>query len=368
MGGPITSATTTAPPTSSSLPLLSLSSNPLPNGNPSASRRLPPELVRHILTLTADWELATALGIKTSLPPSSPWVEFATPLDRAILRSSLSTVPVEYALAHGETSFTQWGARALIRFSFIPAMQVLLEKEEKQFRDRCTELLPVVASAWGRGDVLKWAKDGKFKLRPDPRTTAEAIDEASRHGQVEMLDFWLESGLPLHYSEAALSSATIKRQLGALEWWKNSGLPLKIGNVLDFASMEGSTVCLDWWARSGLPCRYSKAALYTLSKSGNLASLNWWATSRFPLAYDKEVLVIATRYARVDVLDWWATTPGLDVEFRFFDIEEALEDCVADEQGKERVQRWWEERGYDPLMGANQWMRMRNLREEKEGL
>ncbi|BGP16216.1 hypothetical protein JCM10213_007073 [Rhodosporidiobolus nylandii] len=338
-----------------------------PCSSPSpASLRLPPELLSLILFHTHDWELSTSLGVRTRLPPSSPWVEFATPLDRAILRSPLSPHAISYALAHGHRRFTQWGARVMIRFALLPALEELWREERQQFRERCDELLPVVASAWGRREVLEWAQRRVGGLRPDARTTAEAIDEASRHGQVAMLDFWLSSGLPLHYSEAALSSATIKRQLGALEWWKRSGLPLKIGNVLDFASMEGSTVCLDWWSTSGLPCKYSKAALYTLSKLGNLRSLTWWLSSPFPLAYDAQVLVIATRYARVDVLEWWASS-GLDVEFRFFDIEEALEDCVADGEGKERVVRWWERRGYDTIMGANQWMRLRNLRDGAEG-
>jgi hypothetical protein len=124
---------------------------------------------------------------------------------------------------------------------------------------------------------------------------------------------------------------------------------------------------LDWWANSSLPCRYSKAALYTLSKSGNLPSLHWWLRSPFPLAYDKEVLSIATRHTRLSVLDFWAQAAEekkVELEFRFFDIEEALEDCVADEEGKERVLKWWERRGYDAQMGANQWMRMRNLDEK----
>ncbi|BGO99653.1 hypothetical protein NBRC10513v2_003880 [Rhodotorula toruloides] len=327
----------------------------------AASLRLPPELVSTILTLTDDWELCRTLAVRPTpvsrLPTPAPWQEFATPLDRAILRSSASLTPVKYALAQGHTKFTQWGARVMIRFSLVHVLDFLFQADERQFREECTDLLPVVASAWGRLAVLEWAKDSAFGLRPSPQTTADAIDEASRHGQVEMLDFWLNSGLPLHYSDAALLSATFKRQVRTLEWWKNSGLPLKIGNVLDFASMEGSTVCLDWWANSGLPCRYSKAALYTLSKTGNIPLLTWWHRSRFPLSFDKEVLTIATRFGQTRVLQWWLES-GVEIEYRFFDIEEAIEDCVGD---REAVTRWWEERGYNARMGANQWMRMRKL-------
>lgn len=154
-----------------------------------ASLRLPPELVSLILDYTADWELACALGCSNhpNLNPPAPWLEFATPLDRAILRTSSahSLVPVQYARAHGHTHFTQWGARVMLRFALIDTIDYLFHTDQRQFRQQCEHLLPVVASAWGRRTVLEWAKDSDFKLNPDPRIMAEAIDEASRHGQVQ---------------------------------------------------------------------------------------------------------------------------------------------------------------------------------------
>ncbi|GAA5997630.1 hypothetical protein JCM11641_006942, partial [Rhodosporidiobolus odoratus] len=149
------------------------SSTPVP-----ASRRLPPEIVSVILTFAGDWELANALGVHTRLPTSSPWIEFATPLDRAILRSLNSPHSIPYALAHGQRTFTQWGARVMIRFALIPALEKLWTGEKRQFEERVEELLPVVASAWGRKDVLEWALAREGGMRPDARTTAEAVDEA----------------------------------------------------------------------------------------------------------------------------------------------------------------------------------------------
>lgn len=138
----------------------------------------------------------------------------------------------------------------------VAVLNFFLRTDRAQLRWQCEILLPVVASAWGRVEVLEWARTSGYNLDPKIEIIAEAVDEASRHGQVAVLDFWLNSGLDLDYSEHALQNASIKRQLGVLEWWRTSGLPLKIGNVLDFASMEGTTVCLDWWAASGLPVSY----------------------------------------------------------------------------------------------------------------
>jgi len=99
---------------------------------------------------------------------------------------------------------------------------------------------------------------------------------------------------------------------------------------------------LNWWAKSGLECKYSKMALYHLSCKGNIALLEWWRTSDFPLLYDKDALVGATKHGQTAALDWWLTS-GLKIPYRFFDIEEALEDAVT---GTEETQAWWEKRGF----------------------
>lgn len=161
---------------------------------------------------------------------------------------------------------------------------------------------------------------------------------------------------------------------------------MRLVKQLDFASMEGSTgepcgvlgapmlhlpthtaipaVTLDWWAASGLPVRYSKAALHSLSRTGNVRLLDWWKHSRFALQYDKEVIIIATRHGQTASLTWWLES-GLDMEYRYFDIEEALEDSVA---GKDRAQKWWEALGYDASMNANEWTKLRNFRLQRKVL
>ena len=103
--------------------------------------------------------------------------------------------------------------------------------------------------------------------------------------------------------------------------------------------------------------RYSKAALHSLSRTSNIPLLNWWLHSPHKLLYDKEVILVSTRYGATASLSWWLES-GLEMEYRFFDIEEALEDSVS-AKAKERAQRWWEVLGYDTGMSTNEWTRLR---------
>lgn len=282
--------------------------------------------------MTGDYELAVTLGLPRALPETAPWMEQSTPLDRAILSGQLSSVKSVYLGTEGvngqkgqppQQTFTRWGARCMIRFGYVHLLDWLHSVSPEQMHATCDELLPEVASAWGRVEVLEWAhRASSFGI--SSHLSPRAIDDASRNGHVKILQWWLETGItPLAYSEDALNHATIKKQIPALEWWIASGLPLKIGNVLDFASMvkDGSSDLLDWWNdKSGLKGNYTKVALYEISKRGNVHLLKWWKDSGLPLVYDKEVLIGATKMGKVESLDWWLHSK-LPVSYTFFDVE-----------------------------------------------
>lgn len=109
--------------------------------------------------------------------------------------------------------------------------------------------------------------------------------------------------------------------------------------------------------------RYSAASLWYLSREGNIPLLDWWKQSRFPLKYDKQVVLVATKHGQTAVLTWWLQS-GLDLEYRYFDVEEALEDSIG-ERERQASQAWWEARGYDVGMNNTLWTRPRNMRLEK---
>ncbi|KAI9175718.1 hypothetical protein H9P43_006082 [Blastocladiella emersonii ATCC 22665] len=53
-----------------------------------------------------------------------------------------------------------------------------------------------------------------------------AIDEASKRGNVAVLDLWREMKLPLRYMANALLGAGRGLKYAALDWWRDAGLPL----------------------------------------------------------------------------------------------------------------------------------------------
>lgn len=102
--------------------------------------------------------------------------------------------------------------------------------------------------------------------------------------------------------------------------------------------------------------------MHHLSATGNIALLDWWKASRFALLYDHDALKLATKFGQVASLEWWLQS-GLELEYRFFDIEEAIEDNVV---GRHEVQEFWEGLGYASALSTSDWTKARNLKKQNE--
>lgn len=163
-----------------------------------SSQKLPPEVLEIIFAHTKDWELCHTLGFKSAVPPSSVWLQHATDLDWAVLSGSLQNVQACIVASPDiiESSnsskpdhalqLSTWGARAMIRFGYVDMLAYLYTSQQKQLLRCAGSLLPTIASAWGRVNVLEFAKKQTWQWLYDPNP--EPINEASRHGQTQVLD------------------------------------------------------------------------------------------------------------------------------------------------------------------------------------
>lgn len=324
---------------------------------------LPVEILAEIMDHIGDWELAKAVGVPTSTPQPVTWTR-ASQADHAILTGYLPLLRAADPSSHPPTKV---GAIVAVRFGYVNVLDYLLTHHASLFRSLFEDgTIPLIASHHGRVSVLSWWKNAQ-EQHPDilpplsADETAEAIDGASRNGQVASLDWWLLSGLPLHYTEIALEMASAKRHIDVLEWWKEQNkkrhLPLKIGRVMDMASIAGHVDVLEWWARSQLDFKYDRQAMYHASCHGKVDVLQWWQQSGLQLIFDHDCLVGATRHNRPDALEWWDKSQ-LPIQYRMCDIEEALEDAIG---GGEAAREWWKKKGVDFNANDTEWMKYQNL-------
>lgn len=355
--------------------------------------RLPPELWIMILEQTRDWELAQALGMKTSLPTPHPWNSrrltddikddplqvYERELEWTVLRAN--TKEICDKLSRAPPRFTFLSAlivKLIIRFALVDVLSYLEENKPELFMVGFDgTILPYTASTYyPQIPILEYWRDSTWFQRS--RTyTHEAMDGASSNGHIQVLDWWLrDSELPLKYSEAALEQASGNNHLAVLEWWRvaatiDERVVLRPGRSIQYATQNGRLEVLRWWHTSGIPVCASDSVPTIASRWGHVEVLELWRQLKGDekIVSEEEALIQATIHQYVDVLEWWrlfaaGKLPGMQgrgfkVEYRTCNIEEALEDSMG--KDKEGVRKWWVDNGLNLGLRNMEWLLIRTL-------
>jgi hypothetical protein len=165
---------------------------------------------------------------------------------------------------------------------------------------------------YGKVDVLMFLLEKHNSLISG--FTSEALNYASENGHINVLEWWIKSGLPLKYDESALDWASENGHVNVLEWWLKSGLPLKYNEyALNNASAKGHVNVLEWWFKSGLPLKYNEYALYWASFKGHVNVLDWWLKSGLPLKYDRIIIEnLISHGTGLYAFNWWKNSGLLE--------------------------------------------------------
>jgi hypothetical protein len=344
----------------------------LHNSKTKPKPKLPSEVWTIILDFYGDWELATALGIYTHLPVPSEWnAHLPRPgrahrsLEYTILAGSIPQIRT--ALSQSSITLTTLATKLIFKFSLTPVLTYLASHQKDIFWTSFgLALLPHKASLiYNSPKILEWWRTCPAVLKKEYGT--EALDGASRAGFVQVLDWWLGSGLRLSYTERALESASAKGHIEVLEWWKRaneqkgeSEVPLKVGKSILAAAQSGRANVVQWWENSKIPYSHEDGVARLASAQGHVDVLTLWRELKGnKMIFDNQVLVGATKNGHADVLEWWKKS-GLSVEYKTCDIEEAMEDAVGG-GGEGQVREWWSRNGLNLGVGTGEWMKVKTL-------
>ncbi|KAI9223903.1 hypothetical protein BC828DRAFT_395686 [Blastocladiella britannica] len=178
----------------------------------------------------------------------------------------------------------------------------------------------ILAMLCSRGhlEMLQWCNT----VVPDfvSYFTANAVDAASRAGQLAVLDWVAElcrGRRPVPCSAVALTD--LQRQaVPTLDWWaqRHASEPdlvpfVSSPDAIDRASAAGSIAVLDWFIFVGLPEYgitpvYSAASMDEPSRNAELQVLNWWLhQSGMPVRYSADILDEVTSEGLWETVDWW---------------------------------------------------------------
>jgi len=357
---------------------------PLQTKTSSSSKpALPPEIWTHIFDCLGDWEVATALNIYTHLPTPTRWHDLMPgpgsklrTLEWIMLTQPLAQVKAFFEKQTKDQSpptLSSISLDIIFRFARTDVLTYLASHQKDIFWTSFpSDMLPHKASiVYNSPAILQWWKDCPAVIQKV--YNAQAIDGASRQGFIEVLQWWLESGLLLDYTDRALENASSRGLVEVLEWWRTNSLklagtdrelPLKVGKSIWLAAQCGRPQSIAWWERSGIAYGHEERVATVASQGGHVEVLDlWYSLKGSKMIFDNQVLVGPTKHGYAKVLEWWKEASrkwGLRVEYKTCDIEEAMEDAVGG-GGEGEVREWWARNGLNLGVGTGEWMKVKTL-------
>ncbi|KAI8804517.1 hypothetical protein BJ742DRAFT_823895 [Cladochytrium replicatum] len=166
-----------------------------------------------------------------------------------------------------------------------------------------------------------------------------AIDLASQRGDLDTLEWWRNSGLPLHWTKHGPLSAAEQGNVLVLKWWRDNyaNFVHLAPEILRCASESSNLDVLDWWKSEGLPLVCDRSLSVKLTETGNEVALDWWKTAGVKLKCSSTGILLASHNRHIGVLDWWANSG-----FKFSYVINGPMD-YASRHGHIEVLDWWKQ-------------------------
>ncbi|KAI9217719.1 hypothetical protein BC828DRAFT_408249, partial [Blastocladiella britannica] len=152
----------------------------------------------------------------------------------------------------------------------------------------------LAACETGRVEILDWM--ARTHGVGFPCKGANALDVASQYGWTSVLEWWLLAArdpslwpgrVTIDYTHASMDNAS---NIEALEWWRDSGLPMKYTSRAIERSLEaGQLDVLAWWKYSELPLWYGVDTIDRIYGPNPLPILDWWWQSKLPIRISSEL-------------------------------------------------------------------------------
>ena len=122
-------------------------------------------------------------------------------------------------------------------------------------------------------------------------------------------------------------------KLHVFELVKCLGIKIKMGVIMDNASICGHIDVLEWAKNSGFELDYTDNALYNASESNQMDVLNWWKASGLELKYKPNILGLVICHGFKKMVDWWLDLLEVDgkIDRKYLTMDEEREERYMDD-------------------------------------